>query len=289
MKLVRSSFQILEQSPNIEGIYKIIELAGRTCYRSEDKITEDSYKEFASRMIKSGHRSVLEHGSVYLKLPYEVFDNIRLGDPFKDPYSPHWVKYFIDYNNDVVYVSTNYRWIVENYKEEWLDKYLCEPTNYHYKRITVRFILPISISREFCRHRVFSFSEMSTRYCNFSRDRFGKEITFIAPSWMDNTSFENVDNYLHGREFDMSFGSINLVDALSQCELCYLSMINKGLKPQQAREVLPLCTKTELVMTGFADDWEGFFELRCDSAAHPSARELAIPLQEEFKLRKYIR
>lgn len=289
MKLVRSSFQILEQSPNIEGIYKIIELAGRTCYHSEDKITEDSYKEFASRMIKSGHRSVLEHGSVYLKLPYEVFDNVRLGDPFKDPYSPHWVKYFIDYNNDIVYVSTNYRWIIENYKEEWLDKYLCEPTNYHYKRVTVKFILPISISREFCRHRVFSFSEMSTRYCNFSRDRFNNEITFIAPSWMDNTSFENVDNYLHGREFDMSFGSIDLVNALSQCELSYLSMINKGLKPQQAREVLPLCTKTELVMTGFADDWEGFFELRCDSAAHPSARELAIPLQEEFKLRKYIR
>lgn len=289
MKLVKSSFQILEQSPNIEGIYKIIELAGRTCYRSEDKITEDSYKEFASRMIKSGHRSVLEHGSVYLKLPYEVFDNIRLGDPFKDPYSPHWVKYFIDYNNDIVYVSTNYRWIVENCKEEWLDKYLCEPTNYHYKRVTVRFILPIGISREFCRHRVFSFSEMSTRYCNFSRDKFGKEITFIAPSWMDNTSFENVDNYLHKREFDMSFGSINLVNALSQCELCYLSMINKGLKPQQAREVLPLCTKTELVMTGFAEDWEGFFELRTAESAHPQARELAIPLQEEFKLRKYIR
>lgn len=289
MKLVRSSFQILEQSPNIEGIYKIIELAGRTCYHSEDKITEDSYKEFASRMIKSGHRSVLEHGSVYLKLPYEVFDNIRLGDPFKDPYSPHWVKYFIDYNNDIVYVSTNYRWIVENYKEEWLDKYLCEPTNYHYKRVTVRFILPISISREFCRHRVFSFSEMSTRYCNFSRDRFNNEITFIAPSWMDNTSFENVDNYLHKREFDMSFGSIDLVNALSQCELCYLSMINKGLKPQQAREVLPLCTKTELVMTGFAEDWEGFFELRTAESAHPQARELAIPLQEEFKLRKYIR
>lgn len=289
MKLVRSSFQILEQLPNIEGIYKIIELAGRTCYRSEDKITEDSYKEFASRMIKSGHRSVLEHGSVYLKLPYEVFDNIRMGDPFKDPYSPHWVKYFIDYNNDIVYVSTNYRWIVENYKEEWLDKYLCEPTNYHYKRVTVKFILPISISREFCRHRVFSFSEMSTRYCNFSRDRFNNEVTFIAPSWMDNTSFENVDNYLHKREFDMSFGSIDLVNALSQCELCYLSMINKGLKPQQAREVLPLCTKTELVMTGFAEDWEGFFELRTAESAHPQARELAIPLQEEFKLRKYIR
>ena len=289
MRLIKSSFEIKEQELGLSGIYKQIEWAGRHCYQSLDKITEDSYKEFASRMIKSGHRSVLEHGSVYLKLPYEVFDNVRLGDPFKDPYSPHWVKYFIDYNNDIVYVSTNYRWIVENCKEEWLDKYLCEPTNYHYKRVTVKFILPISISREFCRHRVFSYSEMSTRYCNFSRDKFGKEITFIAPSWMDNTSFENVDNYLHGREFDMSFGSINLVDALSQCELSYLSMINKGLKPQQAREVLPLCTKTELVMTGFADDWEGFFELRTAESAHPQARELAIPLQEEFKLRKYIR
>ena len=88
---------------------------------------------------------------------------------------------------------------------------------------------------------------------------------------MDNTSFENVDNYLHKREFDMSFGSINLVNALSQCELCYLSMINKGLKPQQAREVLPLCTKTELVMTGFAEDWEGFLEFRPAESAHPQA------------------
>lgn len=163
MRLIKSSFEIKEQELGLSGIYKQIEWAGRHCYQSLDKITEDSYKEFASRMIKSGHRSVLEHGSVYLKLPYEVFDNIRLGDPFKDPYSPHWIKYFIDYNNDIVYVSTNYRWIVENCKEEWLDKYLCEPTNYHYKRITVKFILPISISREFCRHRVFSFSEISTR------------------------------------------------------------------------------------------------------------------------------
>ena len=163
MRLIKSSFEIKEQELGLSGIYKQIEWAGRHCYQSLDKITEDSYKEFASRMIKSGHRSVLEHGSVYLKLPYEVFDNIRLGDPFKDPYSPHWIKYFIYYNNDIVYVSTNYRWIVENCKEEWLDKYLCEPTNYHYKRITVKFILPISISREFCRHRVFSFSEMSTR------------------------------------------------------------------------------------------------------------------------------
>lgn len=110
--------------------------------------------------------------------------------------------------------------------------------------------------------RVFSFAMESQRYCGYNKDKFGKEITFIAPSWMDNTSFENVDNYLHGREYDMSFGSINLVNALRQCELCYLSMINEGLKPQQARATLPNATKTELIMTGFESDWKHFFDLR---------------------------
>lgn len=128
-------------------------------------------------------------------------------------------------------------------------------------------------------------------YCNYSKDKFGKEITFIAPSWMDNTSFENVDNYLHGREYDMSFGSINLVNALSQCELCYLSMINEGLKPQQARAVLPNALKTELVMTGFVSDWKHFFDLRAigtTGAPHPDAKALVEPLMCEFKKRDWI-
>lgn len=109
---------------------------------------------------------------------------------------------------------------------------------------------------------------------------------------MDNTSFENVDNYLHKREFDMSFGSIDLVNALSQCELCYLSMINKGLKPQQARAVLPNALKTELVMTGFVSDWKHFFRLRSRIAEtgkpHPDASALADPLYKEFVERGYI-
>lgn len=193
-------------------------------------------------------------------------------------------------DNKYAYVTLNYRHIIEN---GWLDdlKYLCEPTEFHEKRVTVRFTTDRGVSHEFVRHRVFSFAQESTRYCNYSKDKFGNELTFIAPSWMDNTSFENVDNYLHGREYDMSFGSINLVNALSQCELYYLSMINEGLKPQQARAVLPNALKTELVMTGFVSDWKHFFDLRArgiTGAPHPQAKELAEPLMKEFITRKYI-
>ena len=157
------------------------------------------------------------------------------------------------------YVTMNYRHIIEN---DWLDdlKYLCEPTEYHEKRVTVRFVLPIGISREFCRHRVMSFAEQSTRYCNFSMDKFNNELTFIEDNWCDE-------------------------ELLKQIEYWY---INSYLKPQEKRNMLPLCTKTELVMTGFISDWKHFFSLRCDKAAHPQAQELATPLKEEFIKRGYI-
>lgn len=147
---------------------------------------------------------------------------------------------------------------------------------------------------EFVRHRVFSFAQESTRYCNYSKDKFGNEITFIAPSWMDTTSIENVDNYLHGREYDMSFGSIHLANALSQSELCYLSLIKEGATPQQARQVLPNALKTELVMTGFVSDWEHLFRLRTSFIAetgkpHPDMSNLCDPLYKEFIREGFIR
>lgn len=290
MKLIKPSFEIYEQGPGLEGIYEAIERAGRTCYKST-RPEGQTAKDFVDRMIASQHYAMLEHGTVYLTVPYNSImeyansQNPYYGDILCNP----WTKYVIDYENDVVYISSNYRWIIENNLENWL-QYLCEPTKFHEKRITVRFVCDRGVSHEFVRHRVFSFAQESTRYCNYSKDKFGKEITFIAPSWMDNTSFENVDNYLHKREFDMSFGSINLVNALSQCELCYLSMINKGLKPQQARAVLPNALKTELVMTGFVSDWKHFFDLRAIGTTgqpHPQAKELALPLLNEFITNKY--
>lgn len=290
MKLIKPSFEIYEQGPGLEGIYEAIERAGRTCYKStrpEGQIAKD----FVDRMIASQHYAMLEHGTVYLKFEGIVHVFGRGYQGGMKYLGNHYSKVdIVDIEGTTQYVTTNYRVLVEN---DWLDdlKYLCEPTEFHEKRVTVHFVCDRGVSHEFVRHRVFSFAQESTRYCNYSKDRFGKEITFIAPSWMDNTSFENVDNYLHGREYDMSFGSINLVNALSQCELCYLSMINEGLKPQQARAVLPNALKTELVMTGFVSDWKHFFDLRAigtTGAPHPDAKALAEPLMGEFYKRNLI-
>lgn len=187
----------------------------------------------------------------------------------------------VNTDNKYAYVTMNYRHIIEH---NWLDdlKYLCEPTEYHEKRVTVRFVCDRGVSHEFVRHRVFSFAQESTRYCNYSKDKFGNEITFIIPNWMDPIDVENIPLYLTGQEYNISFGGIDFANALSQCELCYKSMIRNGMKPQEARTVLPNSLKTELVMTGFVDDWKKFFELRDSNKAHPQARELASPLHKEF-------
>ena len=260
MKLITPLFEIIEQSPVIQGVKKQIELAGRTCYKSEDKITDTSCEEFVNRMVNSGHGAMLEHGTVYLYLPIDDNNFSKLVEKYTEN------KYTVVNQNQ--FVTTNYRVLVEN---GWLDdlQYQCEPTEYHKKRITVKFILPISISREFIRHRTASFAEQSTRYCNYSRDKFGGELTFIKPYWYDQ----------YKEEFESS---------CQYYEDTYMMAIESGLKAQEARELLPLCTKTELIMTGFVSDWEHFFKLRCHSTAHPDARALAIPLKDEFINYKYI-
>lgn len=260
MNLIKPSFEIIEQAPGIQGVKKQIELAGRTCYKSEDKITDTSCEEFVSRMVNSGHGAMLEHGTVYLYLPVDDANFSELAEKYTEN------KYTIV--NQKQFVTTNYRVLVEN---GWLDdlQYQCEPTEYHEKRITVKFTLPISISREFIRHRTASFAEQSTRYCNYSRDKFGGELTFIKPYWYDQ----------YKEEFESS---------CQYYEDTYMMAIESGLKAQEARELLPLCTKTELVMTGFVSDWEHFFKLRCHSTAHPQARELAVPLHQEFLNRNYL-
>lgn len=135
---------------------------------------------------------------------------------------------------------------------------------------------------EFVRHRVFSFAQESTRYCNYSKDKFGNELTFIIPCWtnLGEGSYNDISDLIHT---DAVF-----INSICDAEDYYLGLLNEGWTPQQARAVLPNALKTELVMTGFISDWEHFFDLRCDKAAHPQARELAIPLQEEFIKRGYI-
>lgn len=143
---------------------------------------------------------------------------------------------------------------------------------------------------EFVRHRVFSFAQESTRYCNYSKDKFGNELTFIIPCWT-NLPEQEYGDMTNPKIFNR--GSVNgietdFVNSLRIIEFNYLRLINDGWNPQEARAVLPNALKTELVMTGFIKDWKYFFKLRAAPNAHPQARELAIPLKEEFKRLKLI-
>lgn len=281
MKLIESSVQIIKE----KDPYKMIELAGRTCYKSEDKITEDSAKKFVDRMIKLGHGAMLEHGTIYLACL--VFDgdvdnnnNLTPNHSFykyqSNKYSKVKVAQYAWSGEDVACVTTNLRVLVEN---NWLDDlktYRCEPTRYHEKRITAKFICDRGVSHEFVRHRVFSFAQESTRYCNYSKDKFNNELTLIKPSWIE----ESIDSLNQEfRNTDRDDTSI-FIRALRSAEEEYFTLLNNGWKPQQARQVLPNATKTELVMTGFESDWEGFFKLRCSGAAHPDAKKLADELRE---------
>lgn len=281
MKLIESSVQIIEE----KDPYKMIELAGRTCYKSEDKITENSAKEFVDRMIKLGHGAMLEHGTIYLKI-----------DKTEDGHLPPARLYWSDGNHkkytkvrkhgNSIYVTTNLRVIVENNRLDDL-QYQVEPTEHHEKRITAKFICDRGVSHEFVRHRVFSFAQESQRYCNYSKDKFNNELTFIKPTWLniptgDYTYWDgdwcDIDNMKIQLPSDNGIAD-NFLWCLNNAGMQYRLLINKGLKPQEARAILPNATKTELVMTGFESDWEHFFELRCSGAAHPDARKLADKLR----------
>ncbi|QWM89893.1 thymidylate synthase, flavin-dependent [uncultured phage cr44_1] len=294
MKLIKPSFEIWNQPAGLEGVYKQIERVGRVCYKSEDKITEDSAKPFVDRMIKSGHGAMLEHGTVYLKCETEVINRyIHPEDGEEEDFNKlekyEYNSYSVTNDDGIyLYVTTNLRVLVEN---DWLDdlQYICEPTEYHEKRITVHFVCDRGVSHEFVRHRVMSFAQESTRYCNYSKDKFGNELTFIQPCWLDDERLKLYGPY-HTVIRDKSLESI-FIASLNNAEKDYIDLIDLGWKPQEARAVLPNSLKTELVVTGFVSDWNHFFDLRArgtTGAPHPQAKELAEPLMKEFIARKYI-
>ena len=294
MKLIEPSVEILEQSSGLNGIYEQIEIAGRTCYKSEDKITKTSAKDFVDRMIASKHYAMLEHGTVYLLMPCTTQFSGSI--PF---YTENKYTNVVDckINDEYFYaITTNYRVLVEGennpFTDVWKDlkELQCEPTEYHEKRITVKFICDRGVSHELVRHRVFSFAQESTRYCNYSKDKFGNELTFIIPSWFKTLKEASDEILLQTYSKEQVEKGMNRYYAVDNCEneciislldqeVVYISLIDNGWTPQQARAILPNSLKTEIVMTGFESDWEGFFKLRCDKAAHPDMQVLANKLK----------
>lgn len=197
MRIINASYKI-ETPINGKQILKRIEKAGRTCYKSEDRITAESAKVFVRTLIERGHESVLEHAS-----------------------------------------------------------------------ITVRFVCDRGISHEIVRHRLASYSQESTRYCNYGNDRFGNQITFIKPCFLE----EGTGGYKLWKQ------------AMFIAEKEYFELLNWGCTLQGARSVLPNSVKTEIVMTANLREWRHFLKLRTATAAHPQMRELTVPLLKELQER----
>ena len=244
-------------------------------------------------MVKSGHGAMLEHGTVYLKVPNSVVDEgFQFGTNWSTLCLNPYTRYISD--GDYYYYTTNYRVIIEHDLQGVLE-YLCEPTEYHEKRITVKFVCDRGVSHEFVRHRVFSFAQESTRYCNYSKAKFGKELNCIIPCWYKNMFEGNSYNIelCHTCDLTISEGLSRTeaawIQAMCEAESTYFGLLTEGEPAQQARNVLPLALKTELIMTGTIEQWKGFFKLRDAGSAHPQAYELAHPLHEEFIKRGWIK
>lgn len=282
MKLIKQSFEFINQTDfSLVGIKKHIERCARVSYKSEDKITDTSYEKFVNMLESRGHDRPLEFGTVYLDIPtkdlepgYEYINAVG-----KYALNPWSIKEDFDNHS---YISTNYRVIKDNHWESDL-QYLCEPTEHHHKRYTVHMILDRGVMDEFRTHVGLSHLAESTRYCNYSKDKFGNELTFIKPCWLDIPLGDYGISSLPGDNIlGLSGGTMVFIDSLLDAEDYYLTLLSQGWTPQQARSVLPLGIKSELISCGFEDSWENFFKRRDAPDAHPMAQEIANPMHKEF-------
>ena len=309
MEFLVAGYEIIEQEPGLEGIFKAAELPGRICYGSQDRIAPGTAEKFVNGLMKSNHGAPLEHSTIYLKANDEYVNDYKgagasfEGNPLEkyryNPYSK------FKRGNGVTYVTTNLRVLFEN---EWmtdLDNYLCEPTEYHERRYQVRFQVDRFTGEEFLRHRVASFNRESTRYVLFTKEKFGGgSIKYIVPVWMLD-KMNDVEYYkkMPMREFcqeviDIEEGAECMSDvfiwefALKACEWSYCKLTDTfGWQAQQARTVLPCAISSPLIKTAFVSDWVHFFNLRAIGTTgkpHPQAQELAEPLMNEFISRGYI-
>ena len=305
MKLIKQSFQLVDQKGfTLRDIYKHIEYCARISYKSQEKITDTSYKKFVIMLKSRGHDRPLEFGTVHLKMSSPQFDALQMLLIKNKVYNDCWIKYnVIDTENEsICYITTNYRYYMELCRyDRGISEYL-DPSDspFYPKRYTIHMILDRGVMDEFRTHVGLSHLAESTRYCNYSKDKFDNEITFIKPCWLNvpegkynhcimvsknspDTRVECVGSDEIGKYYNIGEDEGLFLNGLVQSELTYLNLINnKKWTPQQARSVLPLGIKSELISCGFEDAWENFMKRRDAPDAHPMAQEIAKPMHEEF-------
>ena len=247
MKLVDPSVELITERDPL----KRIELCGRVCYKSEDRITPTSARFFVARMIRTGHTSVLEHAriKIYPNTEHDAYNAI-VGNKDIPRYRIRWC---YGRTPQPYYITVNVRDYINTIPEATVDDIAAHELDYD--GITVRFVCDRAIANELVRHRVFSFSQESTRYVSYREG-----VTFVRPvpfAWAD---FRNDEQYNH---YTLWY------NAMASAEIAYRSLCSTGLTPQEARTVLPLSTKTELVMTGRKSQWLEMLKLRNAPSAHP--------------------
>ena len=258
MKIIDCKAELLKQGDGLDAMFKHIELCGRVSYKSEDRMTKDSSIKFVENLIKSSHTSVLEHGTVYLKViigtptsDEKYFSKVSLltffkGNPYSKVVERNETEKGDGYSYDlfVSYITTNYRVVVENNLEESIKPYICDKTCFHKNRFTMKFTTDRGVTHEIVRHRKDSFTQEAQRFCNYMSGKFNMSVTFIQPPWLKESDQE---------EFE---------EDLKTIENLYFKYLDKGYKPEEARYFLINGTKTEICVTGFDSDWKHFFDLR---------------------------
>lgn len=319
MRILTSNAELVQQEPGLVGAYKQIEKVGRACWASENYITEHSNQIFVEGLMKREHNAPLEHGTIYLIYiigspiydPYYMEHTDYVQFFKKNPYSKviekhfdvaaqaegsEWMYEFVaQYGPSTAYfITTNLRVIVENFdiktRERVLDNFVMNPYPEHEKRITVHFTCQRAISAEFNRHRKNSMMERSSRYCNFSIDKFGNEIGIVKPDWViddvPDLDFMGYIEALHNYGNDEWSKFDYWVFANLTCEWSYMNLIKLGAKPEEARDILPMDLQTELYHTAFISDWIHFFKLRAwiskGNKPHPEAMKLARQVFDKF-------
>lgn len=317
VELMRAGLNLKEETFTPE---QFIEKVGRTCYRSEDKITETSAVKFVSGLVKRGHEAMIEHWNLIFQTDADWYEeikadwdlllhsgNIRVDEVVENRKTPLLRPYlrFTDTYDDETgdmrcIISGNMRtwrdycnscldgfgfipgylygmiknhptffpeyqnWVLVNINNNILIPITAADLKTGFERdthldITMKFVCDRGVSHEIVRHRVASFAQESTRYCNYGLDKFGNEITVIRPSWCDEGD----------TLYDIWKGGCK------ETEETYFTMLDEGATPQHARSVLPNSLKTELIVTMNLAGWNHFFELRCAPDAHPDIQEVA--------------
>ena len=286
MKLINQNVEEWHCGYTLPEIWSHIAKCARVCYQSEPRNNEETDEEFVKRVILRNHSleeigksrglqlklhlSVLEHGTVYLDIPCEEDTTEGIMILSRNKYSKH--NYCCGLK---CYITTNMRAIVEENLTKYL-KYICAPTRIHHLRTTFNITTDIGVARELARHRTHSISEESTRYCNYSKDKFNNELTFIKHCWLDDEKLNLYGDY-HTVIRDKSPESIFIAN-LNNVEKDYLDLIKLGWTPQQARQILPLSTKVQTIHTAFESDWAEFISLRadaCSGSVHPNMKVIA--------------